>query len=58
MFRGEAPPLSALHYNKGVDWKVAIARYLRGFYHAPHRWIAEQLNMGDPFYVQSLVSRH
>jgi hypothetical protein len=26
---------------KGVDWKVAIARYLREFDHAPHRWTFE-----------------
>jgi putative transposase len=43
---------------KGADWKVAIARYLREFYHAPHRWISEHLQMGAPSYVQSLVSRH
>lgn len=43
---------------KGVDWKVALARHLREQHLAPHRWIAENLKMGAPSYVQSLVSRH
>ena len=43
---------------KGADWKVALARSLREGHLAPHRWIAENLQMGTPSYVQSLVSRH
>lgn len=43
---------------KGADWKVALARSLRERHLAPHRWIAENLQMGTPSYVQSLVSRH
>ena len=43
---------------KGADRKVALARHLRDFHLAPHRWIAENLQMGRSSYVQSLVSRH
>ena len=43
---------------KGADWKVALARSLRKKHLAPHRWIAENLHMGTPSYVQSLVSLH
>lgn len=43
---------------KGEPWKVALARHLRERYLAPHRWIAERLEMGAPSSVQSLVSLH
>ena len=43
---------------KGVGWKVALARHLRERHLVPHRWLAENLCMGSPSYVQSLVSRH
>ena len=43
---------------KGVDWKVALARYLRERHLVPHDWIADHLNMGKPSSVQSWVSRH
>ena len=43
---------------KGQGWKVDLARYLREVHLAPYRWIAENLHMGAPSYVQSLVSRH
>ena len=43
---------------KGADWKVALARSLREGHLAPHHWIAENLHMGTPSYVQSLISRH
>ena len=43
---------------KGEPWKVAVARHLRERCLAPHRWIAANLQMGSPSYVQSLVSRH
>ena len=43
---------------KGADWTVALARCLRERHLAPHRWIAANLHMGSPSYVQSLVSRH
>ena len=43
---------------KGEGWKVDLARYLREVYLTPYRWIAENLSMGSPSYVQSLVSRH
>ena len=43
---------------KGQGWKVDLARYLREAHLAPYRWIAENLHMGAPSYVQSLVSRH
>ena len=43
---------------KGEAWKVAVARHLRERCLAPHRWIAENMGMGSPSYVQSLVSRH
>ncbi|CAA7076337.1 transposase [Lentimonas sp. CC4] len=42
---------------KGQGWKVDLARYLREVHLAPYRWIAENLHMGAPSYVQSLVSR-
>ena len=43
---------------KGEGWKVDLARYLREVHLAPYRWIAKNLHMGAPSYVQSLVSRH
>ena len=43
---------------KGIGCKIALARYLRERHLAPHRWIAQNLHMGAPSYVQSLVSRH
>ncbi len=42
---------------KGEGWKVDVARHLREKYLSPYRWIAENLHMGVPSYVQSLVSR-
>ena len=42
---------------KSEFWKVDLARYLREAYLTPYRWIAENLQMGAPSYVQSLVSR-
>ena len=47
-----------LSSRKGESWKVDLARYLREVHLAPYRWIAENLHMGAPSYVQSLVSRH
>ena len=43
---------------KGADWKVALARYLRERHLTPYRWIATNLKMGAPSYVQSLVCLH
>jgi hypothetical protein len=43
---------------KGADWKVALARYLRERHLTPYRWIATNLKMGAPSYVQSLVRLH
>ena len=43
---------------KGEGWKVDVARYLREQHLTPYRWIAKNLHMGAPSYVQSLVSRH
>ena len=43
---------------KGADWKIALARYMRETHLTPHRWIAQNLYMGSPSTVQSLVSRH
>jgi len=40
---------------KGADWKVALARLLRERHLTPYRWIATNLKMGAPSYVQSLV---
>ena len=42
---------------KGEGWKVDLARYLRERHLTPYRWIARNLEMGAPSYVQSLVSR-
>jgi putative transposase len=42
---------------KGEGWKVDLARYLRERRLVPYRWIATNLWMGAPSYVQSLVSR-
>ena len=47
-----------LNDRKGAPWKVAVARYFREKYLAPHRWISARLQMGAVSYVQSLVSRH
>ena len=47
-----------LDSRKGAEWKVATARFLRERYLAPHRWIADRLNMGGAGSVQTLVSRH
>jgi len=41
---------------KGEGWKVDLARYLRERHLTPYRWIAPNLQMGKPSYVQSLVS--
>ena len=41
---------------KGEGWKVDLARYLREKHLTPYRWIAENLYMGAPSSVQSLVS--
>lgn len=43
---------------KGEGWKVDLARHLREAHLVPYRWITENLQMGAPSYVQSLVSRH
>lgn len=43
---------------KGEPWKISLARYQREKHLTPYRWIARNLNMGAPSYVQSLVSRH
>ena len=43
---------------KSEPWKVSVARYLRERYLAPHRWIAERLQMGAASSVQSVVSRY
>jgi hypothetical protein len=40
---------------KGADWKVALSRLLRERHLTPYRWIATNLKMGAPSYVQSLV---
>jgi putative transposase len=53
--KGESDLLSG---RKGADWKVALARYLRERYLAPHQWIAQRLSMGQVSSVNSLVSRH
>ena len=42
---------------KGEGWKVDLARFLRETHLTPYRWIAKNLHMGAPSYVQSLVSR-
>jgi REP element-mobilizing transposase RayT len=42
---------------KGAGWKVDLARHLRENHLTPYRWIASNLHMGAPSYVQSLVSR-
>lgn len=42
---------------KGAHWKIAIAVHLRRTVAAPHRWIAEQLNMGTPEAVRVNVAR-
>lgn len=47
-----------IHSPKGIDWKVAMARFLRERYLAPNQWIAGRLHMGRVSTVQSLVSRH
>ena len=47
-----------LDSRKGAEWKVATARFFRERYLAPHRWIAERLNMGVAGSVQSLISKH
>jgi len=36
---------------------VDLARFLRERHLTPYRWIAPNLRMGAPSYVQSLVSR-
>ena len=43
---------------KGIDWKVALARYLRESCLAPNRWLAEQLYMGTAKSVSSRVRFH
>jgi hypothetical protein len=43
---------------KGADWKVALARHLRERHLTPYRWIATNLKMGAPSYVQSLICLH
>jgi REP element-mobilizing transposase RayT len=45
------------HDPKGVHWKIHVARSLRRTVAAPHRWIAEQLNMGTPAAVRVNVAR-
>jgi hypothetical protein len=40
-----------------VHWKIHVARTLRRTVAAPHRWIAEQLNMGTPAAVRVNVAR-
>ena len=42
---------------KGEGWKVDLARHLRECHLTPYRWIATNLRMGAPSYLQSLVSR-
>ena len=41
---------------KGETWKISAALKLRGV-GAPHRWVAENLNMGSPNSVRAYVSR-
>ena len=53
--KSEAELLSA---RKGIDWKVALARYLRESCLAPNRWLAERLHMGTAKSVSSRVSFH
>jgi putative transposase len=42
---------------KGARWKIEVAIELRTRVGAPHRWIAEQLNMGSPAAVRVNVAR-
>ena len=43
---------------KSVGWKIAIARRLRQESGAPHRWIAQALNMGKPSSVRVYVCKN
>ena len=42
---------------KGALWKLDAAAAMRGDVGAPHRWIAEELQMGSPHAVRSYLSR-
>jgi putative transposase len=42
---------------KGARWKIELAIDLRKRVGAPHRWIADQLNMGTPASVRVNVAR-
>lgn len=42
---------------KGARWKIEVAAHLRCTVAAPHRWIANALNMGSPLAVRVNVCR-
>ena len=44
--------------DKGIDWKVALARYLRESSLPPNAWLAKRLNMGTAKSVSSRISTH
>ena len=43
---------------KGAPWKIEIARRLRHHAGAPHRWIAQALNMGQASSVRVYVCKN
>jgi len=40
---------------KSAPWKVAVAAHLKETTDVSNRWLAEQLDMGSPFYVSKHV---
>jgi hypothetical protein len=43
--------------SKSAPWKVALARHLKETTDVSNGWLAEQLDMGSPFYVSKHVGR-
>ena len=43
---------------KGAPWKIEIAAELKQLTQAPHRWIAQQLQMGSGAAVGQYVARY
>jgi putative transposase len=49
------PASARADQRKSAPWKVAIAAHLKATTDVPNRWLAEQLDMGSPFYVSKHV---
>jgi len=44
-----------LDQRKSVPWKVKIASHLKATTSVSNAWLAEQLNLGSPFYVSKQI---